>query len=94
VPATAILKNAKLNKLNDKVSLLIPGARRRTLTFSSDGDTANHVIVADETNDNWRNKVPIITIDALFIKAKPALIKLILRVTKPQGIKWRGRSFD
>jgi len=80
VPSTFALlqKNIELNKLNDRVSPINSGvgSTQGTLTFSSDGDTTNHVIAADETNKSDNIKVPIITIDSLLTKAHPALIKI------------------
>ncbi len=78
VPSTFNLlqKNIGLNGLSGKVSLINCGAGSTpgTLSFSSDGDTTNHVIAAGETPGVNTIAVEIITIDS--VKAQPALIKI------------------
>ncbi len=80
VPATFnILKsNIELNKLNDRVTLINSGAGASigTLSFSSDEDTTNHVLAAEEAAGKNIITVPVITIDSLLKDACPVLMKI------------------
>ena len=80
VPATfSVLKqNIELNGLADKVTLLNSGAGAAigTLNFSSDEDTTNHVLAAEEVSKANVIAVPVITVDSLLRNGSPALIKI------------------
>ena len=64
--------------LTDKVTLLNSGAGAAigTLNFSSDEDTTNHVLAAEEVSKANVIAVPVITVDSLLRNGSPALIKI------------------
>ncbi len=73
-----LAKNIELNNLQHKATLINSGAgsRQDILKFTSNEDTTNHVIAADEANQNNIIQVPVITVDSLLTKAQPILIKI------------------
>jgi FkbM family methyltransferase len=71
-------ENIQLNKLDERVSLINSGAGAKTgvLNFTSDEDTTNHVIAAEDISGKSVISLPIITIDSLLDSGQPALIKI------------------
>lgn len=71
-------KNISLNNLQDQVSAInsAAGAAMGTITFTSDQDTKNHAVAANETVSQGAINVPVITVDSLADKSSPILIKV------------------
>jgi FkbM family methyltransferase len=70
-------KNIALNKLEHLTMALNAGAGAApsTIRFTTNEDTTNHVLSADESTDN-AIEVPVVTVDSLLIHDHPTLIKI------------------
>jgi FkbM family methyltransferase len=70
-------ENIALNKLQPLTTALNAGAgaAASTIRFTTDEDTTNHVLSADESADNTI-EVPVVTVDSLLIHNHPTLIKI------------------
>ena len=70
--------NILLNNLAPKVTAINSGAGANEgfLNFSTDEDTTNHVVLADEQFRTDLIKIPVITLDSLLVSALPILIKI------------------
>lgn len=72
-----LIENIRLNHLEDEVTCLNMGLgdKTGTLSFSSDMDTVNHVLVSGELSQNPIN-VQVSTLDEVLGDNSPALIKI------------------
>ncbi len=93
---TAIItqKNIDLNKLQNKVTLInaAAGAEIGTINFSKNEDTTNHVIGADELQNDNIETVNVIKVDDLSIQNKPALIKIDVEGFETEVLKGMGKT--
>jgi FkbM family methyltransferase len=89
-----LTKNIELNNLQKKATLINSGAgsRQDVLNFSSNEDSTNHVITANETNQNNIIQVSVITIDSLLNKDLPILIKIDVEGFETEVLKGMGQT--
>ncbi|GAB2698941.1 hypothetical protein GCM10027037_24180 [Mucilaginibacter koreensis] len=80
VEATAAIlsQNIALNQLQPKVKIIkaAAGAASGFISFSTDGDTTNHVMSDQEQGVSNAIQVDVITIDSIHTNQAPALIKI------------------
>lgn len=93
---TAILtqKNIDLNQLQNKVTLIsaAAGAEVGTINFTKNEDTTNHVISADEWQNNDMEAVKVIKVDGLSTQNKPALIKIDVEGFETEVVKGMSKT--
>ena len=98
VPATfnILAKNVRLNRLDDKVTLInsAAGSETGSLSFSSDEDTTNHVVTAAEPSTANIISVPVITIDSLLKTGSPALMKIDVEGFETEVMKGMQDTFE
>ncbi len=72
-----LVENMRLNRLEEKVHCIdkAAGRGRGRLTFTNDADTANHVLVAGEDNDEIV-EVEVVSLDDVLQRESPTLLKI------------------
>lgn len=79
VPSTfkRLVENMRLNHLEEKVTCInkVVGAHQGSIAFTSDTDTTNHALAAEEQCENVVN-VEVTSLDAALHSEPPALIKI------------------
>ena len=88
-------KNIKLNKLERLCAAINAGAGATpsTMRFTSDEDTTNHVLSANESMDN-AVEVPVITVDSLLIHDHPTLIKIDVEGYETEVLKGMANTLN
>lgn len=80
VPAThqRLLRNIAINRLGDRVDARLNGvgAAAERLTFTADGDAANHALAPGEVAAGPTCEVEVVTLDQVLGDAPPALVKI------------------
>ncbi|MFA6246615.1 MAG: FkbM family methyltransferase [Mucilaginibacter sp.] len=90
-----LARNIELNALHSKVELLNTGAGAgpATIRFSADEGSGNHVMTDQEKGGHYVT-VPVITIDSLLDKHRPALIKIDVEGFETEVLKGMARTLD
>ncbi|HJP62590.1 MAG TPA: FkbM family methyltransferase, partial [Mucilaginibacter sp.] len=91
-----LTQNIALNQLHDKVTLknTAAGAREGTILFSTDEDSTNHVIAANESPGPGSVYVEVITADSLAEDGPPLLAKIDVEGFETEVLNGMGRLLD